>query len=129
VIDWTLAHKDLLELLAPNGINDDGEGNSKAPKALMAQVKDKNGPLVEEGLQYLNQAVSNRANYDDAMAYLNLIYRRKADLDYGNADAVKADVAAAKDWSSKVMIARKANEEAKSKGQGGIVMDAGGNFK
>ena len=75
-----------------------------------------NGPLVDEGLQYLNQAVANRPNYDDAMAYLNLIYRRKADVDYGNADAVKADVAAAKDWSTKAMGTRKANEEKKNAG-------------
>ncbi len=59
----------------------------------------------------LNQALANRANYDDAMSYLNLMYRRKADVDYGNPAAVKADVAAAKDWSSKAMGTRKANEE------------------
>ncbi len=35
-------------------------------------LKQENAPLVEEALQYLNQAVANRANYDDAMAYLNL---------------------------------------------------------
>ena len=51
----------------------------------MEQIKEENAPLVEEGLQYLNQAMANRANYDDAMAYMNLIYRRKADVDYGNA--------------------------------------------
>jgi hypothetical protein len=46
-------------------------------------------------LQYLNQALENRANYDDAMSYLNLTYRRKADVDYADPAAVKADVAAA----------------------------------
>ena len=56
----------------------------------MDTIKEQNAPLVEEGLQYLNQAMANRANYDDAMSYLNLIYRRKADVDYGNAEAVKA---------------------------------------
>ena len=49
-----------------------------------------------KALKYLNQAVANRANYDDAMAYLNLIYRRKADVDYGDPSAVKADMAAAR---------------------------------
>ncbi len=60
---------------------------SKAPKKVMEPLKQQNAPLVDEGLQYLNQAVANRPNYDDAMAYLNLIYRRKADVDYGNAAA------------------------------------------
>jgi hypothetical protein len=41
---------------------------------------------------------------------------------------VKADVAAAKDWSSKAMGTRKANEEKKDK-PGGITMDSSGNLK
>jgi len=101
----------------------------KAPKKVMETLKSENGQLVEEGLQYLNQAVANRANYDDAMAYLNLIYRRKADVDYGDAAAVKADIASAEDWRTKAMGTRKANEEKKEKGPGGITMDSSGNLK
>ena len=73
--------------------------------------------------------MANRANYDDAMSYLNLMYRRKADMDYTDPATVKADVAAAKDWSSKAMGTRKANEEKKDKGPGGITMDSSGNMK
>jgi tetratricopeptide (TPR) repeat protein len=69
-IDWTQAHENLLKVLLPAGITDDGEGNAKAPKKLMEPLKAQNGPLVEEGLQYLNQAVANRDNFDDAMIYL-----------------------------------------------------------
>jgi hypothetical protein len=90
MIDWTEAHENTLKALQPAGLRDDGEGNVKAPKKILATIKAENAPLVDEGLRYLNQAVANRANYDDAMAYLNLIYRRKADVDYGNAAAVKA---------------------------------------
>ncbi len=129
VIDWTLAHENTLKALVPAGVNDDGEGNVKAPKKVMQQIQEENGPLVAEGLQYLNQAVANRPNYDDAMAYLNLTYRRKADVDYGNADAVKQDVAQAKEWSQKAMGTRKENEEKKEKGPGGITMDSSGNLK
>src|ERR1700722_5714649 len=89
VIDWTQAHENLLKALVPAGINDDGEGNPKAPKKVMEPIKAENGPLVEEALQYLYQAVANRANYDDAMAYLNLVYRSKADIDWGNVPAQK----------------------------------------
>ncbi len=129
VIDWTLAHENTLKALVPAGINDDGEGNVKAPKKIMQDIAQQNAPLVAEGLQYLNQAVQNRPNYDDAMAYLNLIYRRKADIDYGNADAVKDDVAKAKEWSAKAMGTRKENEAKKEKGPGGITMDSSGNLK
>jgi hypothetical protein len=95
----------------------------------MEPLKAQNTPLVDEGLQYLNQAVANRANYDDAMAYLNLMYRRKADVDYGDAPAVKADLASAEDWRTKAMGTRKANEEKKNAGPGGITMDSSGNLK
>ncbi len=130
VIDWTLAHENTLKALATANMNDDGEGNTKAPKKVLQDIKEQNTPLVDEGLQYLNQALANRANYDEAMSYLNLIYRRKADVDYADPNAVKADVAAAKDWSSKAMGTRKTNEEKKEKGsQGGITMDSSGNLK
>ena len=129
VIDWTEAHENTLKALVPAGITDDGEGNVKAPKQVMEPLKAQNGPLVEEGLQYLNQAVANRPNYDDAMAYLNLIYRRKADVDYGDPAAVKADVAAAEEWRQKAMGTRKANEEKKNAGPGGITIDSSGNLK
>jgi len=129
VIDWTLAHENKLKALSSVGLDDDGKGNVKAPKGAMDTIKQQNGPLVEEALEYLNQAVANRPNYDDAMQYLNLIYRNKADVDYGNADAVKADLASADEWTSKAMGTRKANEAKKDKGPGGITMDSSGNPK
>lgn len=126
VIDWTEAHENVLKELQPAGLNDDGEGNVKAPKKVMAKIKEENAPLVEEALQYLNQAIANRPNYDDAMAYLNLVYRRKADLDYGDSAAVKADLAQAENWRTKAMGTRKENEMKKSKGAGGITMNPSG---
>jgi tetratricopeptide (TPR) repeat protein len=129
VIDWMQAHQNTLSALAPAGLNDDGEGNAKAPKKIMDQLKDQNTPLVQEALQYLNKALESRPTYDDAMSYMNLVYRAKANLDYGNADAVKADVETAKDWSSKAMGTRKANEAKKSQGPGGITMGDNGEMK
>jgi tetratricopeptide (TPR) repeat protein len=129
VIDWTRAHENLLKALQDAGMNDDGKGNIKAPKKVMEPLAKLNGPLVDESLQYLNMAVANRTNYDDAMQYLNLIYRSKADVDFGNADAVKDDLAQAQDWTSKAMSTRKANEQKKNQGPGGITMDSSGNLK
>ncbi len=127
VIDWTLAHENLLKMLANN---DDGVGNVKAlTKSNCAEIQSENGPLVEEGLKYLQQAVDNRPNYDDAMSYINLTYRRKADVDCGDSAAVKDDVAKALDWSAKAMGTRKENENKKNQGPGGITLDANGNMK
>src|SRR5579871_3200410 len=95
VIDWTQAHENLLKI---TNNQDDGAGNAKLlVKKTCDTVKQQNGPLVEEGLKYLNQAIENRPSYDDAMQYLNLVYRRKADVDCGDETARKADVDAAND--------------------------------
>ncbi len=126
VIDWMEAHKNLLTAIQPAGFNDDGEGNVKVPKKIMEPLAKQNGPLIDEGLQYLQQAVADRANYDEAMTYLNLMYRAKASQDYGNPAEVKADMKAAQEWTAKAMGARKINEEKKAQGPSGITMGSSG---
>jgi len=37
------------------------------------------GATIDEGIESLKHAISIKPDYDDAMAYLNLLYRRKAD--------------------------------------------------
>jgi len=66
--------------------------------------------------------VNINPNYDAAMSFLNLTYRRKADLECGDDAARKADLAQADEWVQKSMGARKANEAAKEKAaaHGGI---------
>ena len=60
--------------------------------------------------------------YDDAMAYLQLMYRRKADLECGNEEARKADMAQVDQWREKAMDTRKANEEKKNAATKGITL-------
>ena len=50
------------------------------PSAVRAQYAEKYGALVDEGIAELQKAIQLRPDYDDAMAYLNLLYRRKADM-------------------------------------------------
>jgi hypothetical protein len=50
-------------------------------------------------------------------------------VDYGNPAAVAADIAAAKDFTTQALGTRKANEEKKNAGPGGITMDSNGNLK
>ena len=101
------AHQNALAVLQRTGIQDDGEGNAKAPAKAPAKamevIKAQNGALVEEALQYLKQAVENRPNNVDAMANLGLVYRRKADLDWGDEAARKDDVAKAINASNAIL--------------------------
>ncbi|WP_348261817.1 hypothetical protein P8935_18680 [Telmatobacter sp. DSM 110680] len=114
VIDWTQAHQHALAALTAVGLQDDGEGNRTAPPEALESIARQNSALVEEGLQYLTRAIDERPNYDDAMAYLNLVYRRKADIDYPNPTLRDDDVAKAKEWAHKAMQTRKDNEEKKA---------------
>jgi tetratricopeptide (TPR) repeat protein len=121
VIDWTQAYKNATTILGAAGMQDDGQGNPKKSKDVCAKIVAANTTLVSDALQYLNQAVSIDPTYNDAMDYLNLTYRRKADMECGNDAARKADIAQADSWTQKAMEARKANEAAKEKKLGGGV--------
>ncbi len=123
-IDWRQAYRNVVRDLGTENLTDNGEGNAKMSKKLCAQIQQENTPLVTEGLQYMQKAIDVRPSYDDAMSYMNLLNRRKADLECGNDAARKADVQAAVDWNTKAMGTRKANEEKKAaQTPGGVVMD------
>jgi tetratricopeptide (TPR) repeat protein len=119
VIDWTQSYKNATKILADAGLQDDGNGNVKKSKATCQQLVTANTDLVNEAMKYLQQAVNINPNYDDAMQYLNLNYRRKADLECGDDAARKADLAQADQWVQRAIGARKANEAAKEKKEGG----------
>jgi tetratricopeptide (TPR) repeat protein len=114
VIDWTQAHQNALAALTAASSQDDGIGNTKAPIQTLEKIKQQNGALVAEALQHLTQALQNRPDYDDAMAYINLVYRRKADIDYDNPTLRDQDIAQANEWSEKAMQTRKENEQKRS---------------
>jgi tetratricopeptide (TPR) repeat protein len=123
VVDWIQAYKNAQTVLAGEGLTDDGNGNVKKSKSACQKLQEQNGALIDEGMQYLQKAVELNPNYDDAMSYLNLTYRRKADIECGNDAARKDDLAKADDWSQKSMNARKENEKKKEeKTQGGVTM-------
>ena len=119
VIDWTQSYKNATTILGAAGLQDDGNGNAKKSKDVCQKLVAANTTLVNEAMTYLQQAVNINPNYEDAMSYLNLNYRRKADLECGNDQARKDDLAQADMWVQKSMGARKANEAAKEKAAGG----------
>jgi tetratricopeptide (TPR) repeat protein len=121
VIEWTQAYKNATTILGAAGMQDDGQGNAKKSKDVCAKIAAANTTLVADALQYLNKAVEIDPEYNDAMDYLNLTYRRKADMECGNDAARKADIAQADEWTQKAMAARKVNEAAKEKKVGGGV--------
>jgi tetratricopeptide (TPR) repeat protein len=77
------------------------------PKDARARLASENGAAVEEGLQNLEKALERKADDRDAMVYLNLLYRQKADLEVEEG-ARQNDLRIAQEWVDKALaIARK----------------------
>lgn len=117
-IDWTKAYKFRQEernklAMKPTDLLKD--------KKTCELVKTHNSADVEEGIGLLSKALQLRQDYDDAMAYLNLMYRERADYECDNADARNADLKTADSWVDKNLAVKK--EKANKTTPGGIVLD------
>ncbi len=78
------------------------------PEKARAKLAEENGPLIDEGIKALQKDLQMKPNDSDAMAYMNLLLRQKADIEE-SASAREADLKAANDWVQKALEARKQN--------------------
>ncbi len=112
VIDWTQSYQRRMDERAKLGLKPTDDLKDKKDCAeLIKTIKDQNEPLVQGGIQKLQKALELRPDYDDAMAYLNLLYREEADLQCDDPDARKTDLKTADDWVDKTMATKKAKAE------------------
>jgi tetratricopeptide (TPR) repeat protein len=82
VIDWTLTYRSNLEMRGKWRLDHAGKAlkdDDPMPPDIRDAYAKENGMLIDEGLDDLKKAIELRPDYDDAMAYLNLLLRRKAD--------------------------------------------------
>ena len=76
VIDWTLAYRPRMQTKRDVGRRPD----EPLPPRNRRDLAEQNGAVVEEGIEALQKAVKLNDKYLDAIAYLNLMYREKADI-------------------------------------------------
>ena len=119
VIDWTQTYQPRMEERAKLGLKPD---QPLKDKKVCQILRERNLSTVDDGIQNLQKALQLRPDYDDAMAYLNLLYREKADIECDNPDAHSADLKTADEWVDKTMTTKKAKAE-KQQGPGGIVAE------
>jgi len=119
VIDWAQAYQKRMDERAKLGLKPTDDLNKKDCAELIKTIKGQNEPQVQDGIQKLDKALDLRPDYDDAMAYLNLLYREEADLQCDNPDARKTDLKTADDWVDKTMATKKAKAE--KAGPSGVV--------
>ena len=103
VIDWSLSYRGNKDMRAE--YNAKGKKPVKdsdpMPTPLATDFQSKFGSIIDEGVTNLKKAIELRPDYDDAMAYLNLLYRQKADTEL-TAQAHDADEKLADDLVDKV---------------------------
>jgi tetratricopeptide (TPR) repeat protein len=119
VIDWTMAFTSRMEERAKLGLRPD---EPLKDKKVCAKLRESGGPTIQDGIDNLNKALQLRQDYDDAMAYMNLMYREKGDRECDQPEQRAADLKAADEWVDKAMAAKKAKAE-KSSGPNGITID------
>ncbi len=118
VIDWTQTYQPRMEERSKLGLK---PTDDLKDKKVCAVLKEKNQQKVEEGIQALEKALQLRPDYDDAMAYMNLMYRERADYECDDPAARAADKKTADEWVDKTMATKKAKAEKQT--AGGIVLD------
>jgi tetratricopeptide (TPR) repeat protein len=126
VIDWSQSYQPRMEERAKLGVKPEEHlsAKNKEQKKLCQQLKAKNSAVIQEGIDTLDKAIKLRDDYDDAMAYMNLMYRERADLECDDEAARAADLKTADQWVDKAMQAKQARAAKAAAAQGGqITMD------
>ncbi len=83
VIDWAEAYRGNTEMRADYNkahINKQIKDTDPLPPDVRKTYTEKFGAMVDDGINNLKKAIELKPDYEDAMTYLNLLYRRKADM-------------------------------------------------
>jgi tetratricopeptide (TPR) repeat protein len=119
VIDWTQSYQPRMEERAKLGLKPE---EPLKDKKVCATLRQKVSDVIQDGITMLEKALQLRPDYDDAMAYMNLLYRERADVQCDDPAARAADLKTADEWVDKTMAVKKAKAE-KQPSNTGITMD------
>jgi len=118
VIDWAKAYAPIQSARVGLKMASTEPGPIKDVK-VRGDMKDKYGNDIDDGIGNLKKCLDIDKENEDAMSYMNLLLRKKADLE-DSPDAAKADIAQAEDWFNKsldtkrIKAARPAKKEQES---------------
>ncbi|MBM3814171.1 MAG: tetratricopeptide repeat protein [Acidimicrobiia bacterium] len=122
VIAWTKSFQQRMEARAKMGMKPEDPGPLK-DKKVREELKAELLPIVQSGIDSLNKALQIDKEYDDSMAYLNLLHRERADLQE-TTEEYKKDTEIADAWVQKTLEIKKIKAARLEKAPGGIVQEA-----
>lgn len=105
VIDWAETYPIRTSARSKLGMKPEDPGPIK-DKKVKEELRARNLPMIEDGIKNLQKAIEIDPNYDDAMSYVNLIYRERADL-AESAEDYKKDTETAESWVQKSLDTKK----------------------
>jgi tetratricopeptide (TPR) repeat protein len=105
VIAWTKSFQTRMTARAELGMKPEDPGPLK-DKKVREEIRAETLPIVEGGLGFLEKALEVDPEYDDAMAYMNLLYRERADLADTKAGYLE-DVKRADHWIDRTLDTKK----------------------
>ena len=106
VIDWIKWYAAWMRARADLGLKPEEPGPLK-DKKVKADLQTQYSAIIDDGMKNLQKALDIDPNYDDAMAYMNLLIREKADLD-DSPEQYKIDTDTADKWVQKALDTKKA---------------------
>jgi len=105
VINWTKCFQPQTEAWAKLGMRPEDPGPIKDKKA-REHLRARNESMAKEGIEMLQKALEIDPDYDDAMAYMNLLFRQRAFI-AETVDENKGLAAEADQWMQKALATRK----------------------
>lgn len=121
VIAWAKWYPALMTARAELRMKPEDPGPVK-DKKVKDELKEKYSAMVDDGIANLQKALDLDKEYDDAMAYMNLLIRERADL-VDNPDDYKKQIEVADSWVQKALDTKKL-KASRQPTTGGIVQDS-----
>src|SRR5437870_6305338 len=120
VIAWTQWLVPQREVRSKMGMKPEDPGPFK-DKKIREEYRGKYRPMLDEGVANMQKALDIDKEYDEAMAYMNLLVRYRADLD-DTPEEYKKDIDIADNFIQKALATKKIKNERQPK-TGGITND------
>lgn len=105
VINWAEAFTPIQTVRVEQKMKAEDPGPIKDPK-IRADLKAKYGTQIDQGIDYLKKCLDIDKENEDAMSYMNLLLRKKADLE-DTPEASKEDIKQAEEFSNRSLEVKK----------------------
>jgi TonB family protein len=104
VIDWVKWYAGWMHVRADLGMRPEAPG--PLPNPARQQLKTEYSSMIEHGISSLEKALQLDPQYSDAMAYMNLLIRERADL-ADSPEQYRSETELADQWGQKALDAKK----------------------